>query len=683
MSAEDFLFIVNNAIFLENFMKHFRSLAMLMLTITLTSTVCFYDEDRNKGGGCGWGLPDLTVVTISDSVISGVTPPAYGETPVTKITATKQFTGTVSWSPEVNVTFAGGTIYTATITLTARPGYTLEGVPDNFFTVAGATPVSNSADSGVVTAAFPETGVAPPTVVNISNIPGVAVPLHGGIPVTAITETSQFTGTVSWIPSHATFAGGTVYTATITLTAKPGYTLNGVAANFFTVAGATATNAANSGVVTAGFPATATVVNISNISGVPVPVYGDIPVTAITPTAQFTGTVSWIPLHATFVAETGYTATITLTAKPGYTLEGVNANFFTVAGATSVSNSANSGVVTAVFPVTVSPTFYSANTPGDIVSVTAGTVGFDMIYSNHTGTITFPVGATDDDYSVSMEKFFMSKTEVTWELWEEVYDWAVDSDRGSDVYTFQNSGRKGSAYGGTGMTEQHPVTMISWRDAIIWCNALSEMTGAPAFVYTANGEHGTTQYAPLRSSANGAYSGYNVEDVLQSVSETHTREGYRLPTIYEWEYTARYRGRDATNTVANYANPYFTKGNSASGAITYHNDTTLVGSDFAGRLANDAVAVCRYYWDGYDWVDSGTILSTAEVMSREANTLGLYDMSGNVMEWCFNSSGSYRILMGGSWNTYSIPLQVSYLNSNSPSITSENIGFRFARTKSY
>ena len=63
MSAEDFLFIVNNAIFLENFMKHFRSLAMLMLTITLTSTVCFYDEDRNKGGGCGWGLPDLTGVT--------------------------------------------------------------------------------------------------------------------------------------------------------------------------------------------------------------------------------------------------------------------------------------------------------------------------------------------------------------------------------------------------------------------------------------------------------------------------------------------------------------------------------------------------------------------------------------------------------------------------------------------
>jgi hypothetical protein len=57
---------------------------------------------------------------------------------------------------------------------------------------------------------------------------------------------------------------------------------------------------------------------------------------------------------ATFSYSTAYTATITLTPKTGYTLTGVAANFFTVAGATSVSNSAGNGVVTAVFPATAS-----------------------------------------------------------------------------------------------------------------------------------------------------------------------------------------------------------------------------------------------------------------------------------------------------------------------------------------
>jgi len=94
------------------------------------------------------------------------------------------------------------------------------------------------------------------TVVNIAVIPGVAAPVLGATPVTTITETAQYTGTVAWNGTPATFAGSTVYTATITLTAKAGFTLTGVAANSFTVAGATATNAVNSGVVIAVFPTT-------------------------------------------------------------------------------------------------------------------------------------------------------------------------------------------------------------------------------------------------------------------------------------------------------------------------------------------------------------------------------------------------------------------------------------------
>ena len=99
--------------------------------------------------------------------------------------------------------------------------------------------------------------------VDIAAIAGITVPATGGTPVAAITETTQFTGAVAWKNAAGTAVGaafedGVVYTATITLTAKEGFTFEGVAADFFTVAGATTvTNAANSGVVTAIFPAAA------------------------------------------------------------------------------------------------------------------------------------------------------------------------------------------------------------------------------------------------------------------------------------------------------------------------------------------------------------------------------------------------------------------------------------------
>lgn len=95
-----------------------------------------------------------------------------------------------------------------------------------------------------------------------------------------------------------------------------------------------------------------TVVNIANIPDVVTPVRGAVPVTTAIDTAQYTGTIAWSPVDNPFAATTVYTATITLTAKSGYTLTGVTANFFAVAGATTVTNSADSGVVTAVFPAT-------------------------------------------------------------------------------------------------------------------------------------------------------------------------------------------------------------------------------------------------------------------------------------------------------------------------------------------
>ena len=95
-----------------------------------------------------------------------------------------------------------------------------------------------------------------------------------------------------------------------------------------------------------------TVVNLAAIAGVTPPRTGETPVAAIVPTEQYTGAVAWAPSHALFAASTTYTATITLATKAGYTLQGVAANFFTVAGASTVSNSAGSGVIVATFPPT-------------------------------------------------------------------------------------------------------------------------------------------------------------------------------------------------------------------------------------------------------------------------------------------------------------------------------------------
>ena len=195
------------------------------------------------------------VMVVTHTGISGVTPPVAGATPVTTITADPEFTGTVTWSPTVASTFPGATIETATITLTAASGYTLSGVAANFFTVAGATTVTNALNSGVITAVFPATAA---TVISTAAIAGLTAPVRAATPVTTITSSAQYTGTVSWSGAPVTFAGATTYTATITLTPATGYTLSGVTANFFTVAGATTvTNAINSGVITAVFPATA------------------------------------------------------------------------------------------------------------------------------------------------------------------------------------------------------------------------------------------------------------------------------------------------------------------------------------------------------------------------------------------------------------------------------------------
>lgn len=180
----------------------------------------------------------ITPAKISLAAVGGVTAPASGATPVTTITSSSEFTGTVSWAETLTASgnFAPNSIYTATITLTAATGYSLNSVTANFFTVASTTSATNLAGSGVITAVFPATGgKTTPTFSAWSNVSKtygdasftVSEPtVTGSVPGTfvyssATTSVISVSGTTLTVEG----AGSSVITATFTPTDLANYNI--------------------------------------------------------------------------------------------------------------------------------------------------------------------------------------------------------------------------------------------------------------------------------------------------------------------------------------------------------------------------------------------------------------------------------------------------------------------------
>jgi formylglycine-generating enzyme len=277
---------------------------------------------------------------------------------------------------------------------------------------------------------------------------------------------------------------------------------------------------------------------------------------------------------------------------------------------------------------------------------TAESVIFKMVYI--PGGYTFPTGTDDSGTATVANAYWIGETEVTYELWKKVYDWATDAARGANIYTFANTGTMGD---GSGDTPQHPVTMVSWRDSMVWCNAATEWYNAQKgtsyeCVYTYSS-------AIIRDSRDS-----NATACDEAVASTAAK-GFRLLTSDEWECAARYR--DGTR---------WTYGDHASGddSGACYDDGSILGGFTMSTVFGDYAVYS---------VNSGS--STAVVKSKAGNALGLYDMSGNVWEWCFDLSGSDRVLRGGSWNSTAADLRVGSWFNFDPYYKDFDIGFRFAR----
>ena len=191
-----------------------------------------------------------TTITTRNVV---VTAPVLGATPQASVIDNGQYSATVTWSGSPSI-FGPNTAYTATVTVSANSNWTLTGVTANFFTINGVAPTSpNAVNAGVFQYAFPATAKTTITTRNVV----VTAPALGATPQTSIADNGQYTATVTWSGSPSTFAANTIYTATVNISPKTEYTLAGVAANFFTINGNSATiaNLVNAGSFQFTFPA--------------------------------------------------------------------------------------------------------------------------------------------------------------------------------------------------------------------------------------------------------------------------------------------------------------------------------------------------------------------------------------------------------------------------------------------
>ena len=184
----------------------------------------------------------------------------------------------------------------------------------------------------------------------------------------------------------------------------------------------------------------------------------------------------------------------------------------------------------------------------------------------------------------------------------------------------------------------HPVYAVNWYDCVKWCNARSEMESRIPSYTVGGAVYRTGQFD-------------NVDSDTSVVS-------YRLPMETEWEYAAR--------------------GNAVSTRYSWGNEIKHVNANYRSDVFYTYdTSLTRDYHPSYN---DGVDPYTSPVGSFAANDYGLYDMTGNVYEWCFEwypgAVGTNRVRRGGSWYYDAYSARIGFRRSAGPHIRNYDYGFR-------